>query len=81
MKSNTKSSITLPPSELAIVNNLLHKLNAKSKVDVIRRGLKLLQEQYEADLLRNQFQNAVKLLKNSTKKDLQEIDPLAGENL
>jgi Arc/MetJ-type ribon-helix-helix transcriptional regulator len=44
MKSNAKSSITLPPDELKLVVSLQARLKAKSKVEVVRRGLRLLQE-------------------------------------
>ena len=80
MKKNTKSSITLPPDELAIVNKLLVKLNAKSKVEVIRRGLKLLNEQVEAELLREQFKTAVDLI-NYSESDLEELDNLVADGL
>jgi hypothetical protein len=39
MKSNTKSSITLPAKELKLVLALQTKLKAKSKVEVVRRSL------------------------------------------
>ena len=42
MKSNTKSSITLPAKELALVDQLRKQLKLKTKVEVIRRGLLLL---------------------------------------
>jgi hypothetical protein len=44
MRSNTKSSITLPPEELRLVSTLQVKLKAKSKVEVVRRGLRLLSD-------------------------------------
>jgi len=39
MKTNTKSSITLPPDELKLVVRLKAMLKAKSKVEVVRRGI------------------------------------------
>ena len=59
MKSNTKSSITLPPSELAMVNELMKKLKAKSKVDVIRQGLMLLKETTDRNEIAEQYRQAV----------------------
>lgn len=59
MKSNTKSSITLPPSELAMVNELMKKLKAKSKVDVIRQGLQLLKQTTDRAELAELYRQAV----------------------
>lgn len=59
MKSNTKSSITLPPSELALVNDLMKKLKAKSKVDVIRQGLQLLKQNTDRAELAELYRRAV----------------------
>lgn len=59
MKSNTKSSITLPPSELALVNELMKKLKAKSKVDVIRQGLRLLKQNTDRAELAELYRRAV----------------------
>jgi len=58
MKTNTKSSITLPADELKLVVSLQAKLKAKSKVDVVRRGLRLLQEATERESLREGYQRA-----------------------
>ena len=58
MKSNAKSSITLPPDEVKLVKDLKKKLKAKSNVEVVRRGLKLLKEQTDRDLLRKAYESA-----------------------
>lgn len=58
MKFNTKSSVTLPPSELAMVNELMKKLKAKTKVEVIRRGLQLLKETTDRASLAEEFRRA-----------------------
>ncbi len=83
MKSNTytKSSITLPRAELEIVNQLMVTLNAKSKVEVIRRGLLLLKEVYESKLLKEQFRNASQLVSASNFDDLESLDHLSSEGL
>ena len=44
MKSNAKSSITLPAAEFRLVKALRTRLRAKSNVEVVRRGLRLLAE-------------------------------------
>lgn len=60
-RKNVKSSITLPPAELEIVNELMTKLEAKSKVEVIRQGLALLKLKTDRDSLAEQFRQAVKI--------------------
>src|SRR5437868_2900735 len=44
MKANTKSSITLPARELRMVKALKTRLRLKSNVEVVRKGLILLQQ-------------------------------------
>jgi len=43
-RSATKSSITLPPAEFRLVTTLKVRLGLRSNVDVVRRGLHLLQQ-------------------------------------
>ena len=81
MKSNTKSSITLPASELALVEGLRKRLRAKSKVDVVRRGLYLLRDSVERDLLRAQYRDASRRVRDSTREELADLDVLSGEGL
>lgn len=83
MKNNpyVKSSITLPPAELELVNQLMSSLNAKSKVEVIRRGLILLKEMYEVALLKDQFKHASQLVSEVNRKDLEELDLVTGDGL
>ncbi len=81
MKSNTKSSITLPPEELRLVTELQAKLKAKSKVDVVRRGLRLLQETTEREMLREAYRRASLATRKSLARELAELDTLAGEGL
>jgi len=58
MKTNTKSSITLPPEELRLVVSLQARLKAKSKVEVVRRGLRLLQETTDRESMREAYRRA-----------------------
>ncbi len=58
MSTNTKSSITLPPAELKLVVALQKKLKAKTKVEVVRRGLRLLQESTDRESLKEAFRLA-----------------------
>ena len=81
MKSNTKSSITLPQAEVLLVNALMKRLGARTKVDVVRRGLKLLKETTDRAALRTAYADAAKAVRKSTVAELAELDYLAGEGL
>jgi hypothetical protein len=81
MKSNTKSSITLPPEELKLVLALQKKLKAKTKVEVVRRGLRLLEEITERDLLREAYRSASAAVRSTTVHELEELDSLVAEGL
>lgn len=81
MKSNTKSSITLPPAELALVVELQAKLKAKSKVEVVRRGLRLLKEVTDRESLREGYRRASAATRRRLAADLAELDHLATEGL
>ena len=81
MKAKTKSSITLPPDELKLVIELQKKLKAKSKVEVVRRGLKLLKETTDRDRLREAFRQASNATRASLAAELDELDELTSEGL
>ncbi|MBK8232366.1 MAG: hypothetical protein IPK72_17720 [Candidatus Eisenbacteria bacterium] len=81
MKSNTKSSITLPAAELKLVLALQKKLKAKTKVEVVRRGLRLLQESTDRESLRESFRRASLSTRASLESELEELDHLASEGL
>jgi hypothetical protein len=81
MKSNTKSSITLPAPELELVEGLRRKLRAKSKVEVVRRGLYLLRDSVERESLRARYREASRRVRDSTRKELAELDGLSSEGL
>jgi hypothetical protein len=81
MKSNTKSSITLPPSELQLVEKLQKRLKMKTKVAVIRRGLTLLNETTERELLRSQFKTAAEAVRDQMKEEMAELDGLTSDGL
>ncbi len=69
MRSNTKSSITLPPEELRIVLALQAKLKAKSKVEVVRRGLRLLRDVTEREALREAYRKASRATRASLSRE------------
>ena len=81
MKPNTKSSITLPSKELKLVLSLQARLKAKSKVEVVRRGLQLLDETTERASLREAYRRASLATRKSLEQELEELDPLTGEGL
>jgi hypothetical protein len=81
MKSNTKSSITLPPEELKVVLALQARLKARSKVEVVRRGLRLLREVTERDALREAYRRASRATRASLSHELRELDHLTTEGI
>ena len=81
MKSNTKSSITLPPEELKLVLSLQSRLKAKSKVEVVRRGLRLLAETIDRERMREAYRHASLATRKSLAQELKELDTLVGEGL
>jgi len=81
MRSNTKSSITLPPEELRVVLALQSRLKAKSKVEVVRRGLRLLRDATEREALREAYRRASRATRASVAGELNELDHLTAEGL
>jgi Arc/MetJ-type ribon-helix-helix transcriptional regulator len=81
MKNNTKSSITLPPAELKLVVSLKARLKAKSKVEVVRRGLRMLEDATDRERLREAYRRASAATRASLSVDLAELDGLASEGL
>lgn len=81
MKSNTKSSITLPSEELKLVVSLQARLKAKSKVEVVRRGLRLLDETTERARMREAYRHASLATRKWLPTELAELEPLIGDGL
>ena len=81
MKLNTKSSITLPPEELKLVVSLQARLKAKSKVEVVRRGLRLLQETTDRERMHEAYRRASLATRDALVDELKELDPLVGDGL
>lgn len=81
MKSNAKSSVTLPAGEVRLVRMLKSRLKLKSNVAVIRRGLLLLQETTERRALRDAYRAASRATRRSTLEAVRDLDPLSGEGL
>ena len=81
MNTHTKSSITLPPQEVKLVVSLQAKLKAKSKVEVVRRGLRLLEEVTDRERLREAYRRASLATRASLKQELKDLDALASDGL
>ena len=81
MKSNTKSSITLPAEELRLVLSLQTKLKVRTKVEVVRRGLRLLAETTDRERLREAYRQASQATRRSLALELKDLDALTAEGL
>lgn len=81
MKSNTKSSVTLPAEELELIKALKDRLRLKSNVEVVRRGLQLLKETTDRAALREAYRKASAAVRAANSSDLAELDRLSGEGL
>lgn len=81
MKSSTKSSVTLPRPELELVQALKSRLKLKSNVEVIRRGLRLLQETTERRALREAYREASRATRWSSREATDDLDHLSDEGL
>jgi hypothetical protein len=81
MRSNVKSSITLPPEELRLVQSLKVRLKLKSNVEVVRRGLHLLKETTERRALRDAYRAASRVTRASLAREMKDLDHLSDEGL
>jgi hypothetical protein len=81
MKRSTRSSITLLPEELKLVIALQARLKARSKVEVVRRGLRLLQEVTDRESLREAYRRASLATRESLTHEIAELDGLSSERL
>ena len=81
MKSNTKSSITLPAEEFRLVKTLRTRLRAKSNVEVVRRGLQLLAETTDRAALKAAYREASRVTRAATLAEMRKLDHLAGEGV
>ena len=81
MKINTKSSITLPPKELKLVEELQRSLGAKSKVEVVRRGLYKLKESADRERLKAGYIRAAEATNKVTHEELADLEGLTSEGL
>lgn len=73
MRSTAKSRITLRPDEVKLIVSLQAKLKAGSKVEVIRRGLLLLQETTYRERLREAYRRASLATRKSLSEESREL--------
>ncbi len=82
MKQNTKSSITLPTGELQLVKKLKARLRLKSNVDVVRTGLRLLEERTDREELREAYRQASRATRRTNATEGKDLDDaLVAEGL
>ena len=81
MKSNTKSSITLPAEERKLVTALKGRLGLKTNVEVVRRGLRLLKEATDRQALKEAYRKASVASRGSTLEEIAALEHLAGEGI
>jgi Arc/MetJ-type ribon-helix-helix transcriptional regulator len=78
---NTKSSITLPAEELKSVEELRERLGARTKVEVIRRAIRLLRESTDRAELRRAYQEASRATRAVTLAELADLEGLTADGL
>jgi Arc/MetJ-type ribon-helix-helix transcriptional regulator len=81
MRINTKSSITLPAEEYELVTTLKGRLGLKSNVEVVRRGLRLLEEVTNRQVLKEAYRKASAASRKLTSEEIAALDHLASEGL
>ncbi len=70
-----------PLFELVLVLELKAQLNAKSNVEVVRRGLRLLREVTNREALRQSYKRDSLAVRESLEKEIEELDALVSEGL
>jgi len=81
MKVNTKSSITLPAQEFRLVKSLKARLRLRSNVEVVRKGLLLLQQTTDRAALKEAYRKASLATRAATRAEVRALDHLASEGL
>ena len=71
----------MPPEELKLVVALQARLKAKSKVEIVRRGLRLLSEATDRAALREGYRRASLATRESLSVELPELDSLTADGL
>lgn len=80
-ESTQTTIITRSPEDLKLIAEVQAKLNIKSKIEVVRRGLLLLQETTDRASLRDAYRSASRPTRASVGHELAALDLLACEGL
>lgn len=81
MKTSAKSSVTLPAEELRMVEDLQARLGIKTRIEVVRRGLRLLKETTDRASLRAAYEKASAATRGGLTTELDDLDHLVAEGL
>lgn len=81
MKTNTESSITLSSGDLKLIAEFQAKLKIKSKIEVVRRALLLLERTTDRASLREAYRSASRATRAPLCQELARLDHLASEGL
>ncbi len=81
MKDSSGSRITLTARDLKLVVALQKKLRARSRVEVVTRGLQMLRDATERVELRDGYRKASRATRKSLAAELVELDTLSVEGL
>lgn len=73
--------MTLPVEEVRRIERLQKRFRIRTKVEVVRRGLRLLEESSERDLLRELYKSASQAVRDSSQEAIDTMDHLASEGL
>lgn len=71
----------MPPEELKLVVALQRRLKAKSKVEVVRRGLRLLRDATDRAALREGYRAASLATRHSVAEELRDLNALTADGL
>ena len=80
-RSAAKSSITLPSSEFRLVTNLKARLGLKSNVEVVRKGLQLLEQATDRRAIKEAYRRASRATRAATRHEIDELDHLSDEGI
>jgi Arc/MetJ-type ribon-helix-helix transcriptional regulator len=78
---NVRSRVSLSGEEIALIERLRRRMDAKTNAAVVRRALRLLEETTDPDALRRAYERASLATRASLGSELAELDHLAGEGV
>jgi len=81
MKSNARSSITLPADEVARIERLRRRVGERTYVGVVRKALRLLEDTTDRAALQKAYAEASRRTRRSLSAEIESLDHLASEGL